>query len=53
MLDAVLDLPPHRIAALGARARAAVQARYTVESMQQATLEVYRSVLAAAPARRR
>ncbi len=53
MLDAVLDLPPHRIAALGARARAAVQARYTVAAMQEATLEVYRSVLAAAPAGRR
>lgn len=47
VLDAVLDLPAARRAAVGARARAAVQARYTVAAMQQATLEVYRDLLAA------
>ena len=49
VLDAVLDLPAARRAAVGARARAAVQARYTVAAMQQATLEVYRDVLATDP----
>jgi glycosyltransferase involved in cell wall biosynthesis len=53
MLDAVLDLPAARLAALGARARAAVQARYTVAAMQQATLEVYRDLLAVGPQWRR
>ncbi len=52
-LDAVLDLPESRLAALGARGRAAVQARYTVAAMQRATLAVYHDVLATAPARRR
>jgi glycosyltransferase involved in cell wall biosynthesis len=52
-LDAVLDLPPEARASVGARARAAVQARYTVTAMQQATLEVYRQLLAAGPAGRR
>ena len=49
-LDAVLDLPAAARDAVGTRARAAVQARYTVAAMQQATLEVYRDVLAAGPA---
>lgn len=52
-LDAVLDLPAARRAEVGAHARAAVQASYTVAAMQQAKLEVYRAVLAAAPARQR
>ena len=43
-LDAVLDLPAAGRAAFGARARAAVQTRYTVAAMQQATLDVYRGV---------
>ena len=50
-LDAVLDLPAAARAAVGARARAAVLARYTVGAMQLATLGVYRSVLAASPGR--
>ncbi len=45
-LDAVLDLPTAQRAAVGERARAAVQARYTVAALQQATLQVYRDVLA-------
>jgi len=48
-LDAVLDLPPAARAAAGARARAAVEAQYTVDAMRRATLEVYCSVLAAGP----
>jgi glycosyltransferase involved in cell wall biosynthesis len=51
-LDGVLDLPAVRRAVLGARARAAVEAHYSVEAMQQATLLVYRDVLAADPAER-
>ena len=50
-LDAVLDLPAATRAAVGARARAAVQAGYTVAAMQRAKLEVYRALLAAGPAR--
>jgi glycosyltransferase involved in cell wall biosynthesis len=46
-LDQVLAMAPQMRAALGARARAAVLARYTVAAMQAATLEVYREVLAA------
>ena len=46
-LDAVLDLSPDSRAAAGARARAAVQASYTVAAMQAAKLDVYRSLLAA------
>jgi glycosyltransferase involved in cell wall biosynthesis len=45
-LDAVLDLPPEERAATAERARAAVQAHYTVAAMQRATLEVYRDLLA-------
>jgi len=45
-LDAVLDLPTEQRAAVGERARTAVQARYTVAALQQATLQVYRDVLA-------
>jgi glycosyltransferase involved in cell wall biosynthesis len=45
-LDGVLDLPAARRAALGARARAAVAAQFSVEALQQATLRVYRDVLA-------
>lgn len=44
-LDHVLALPPERLAALGARARASVRANYTVDAMQDATLAVYREVL--------
>jgi glycosyltransferase involved in cell wall biosynthesis len=46
-LDAVLDLPQARRVAMGARARAAVAAQFSAAAMQQATLEVYRDVLAA------
>ncbi len=52
-LDAVLDLPAARRAQVGAHARAAVQAHYTVAAMQQAKLAVYRALLATTPARRR
>ncbi|CAH2604790.1 Glycosyltransferase family 4 protein [Rhodovastum atsumiense] len=45
-LDTALDLSPEQRAQAGARARAAVQARYTVADMQRATLAVYREVLA-------
>ena len=45
-LDAVLGLDDARRRELGARARAAVMARYTVAAMQAATIEVYREVLA-------
>ncbi len=45
-IDHVLAMAPDRAAALGARARAAVSANYTVAAMQAATLEVYREVLA-------
>jgi glycosyltransferase involved in cell wall biosynthesis len=41
-LDRVLTMPPEQRRALGARARAAVQANCTVAAMQQATLDVYR-----------
>ena len=47
-LDRVLAMPAEARAALGARARAAVQAGYTVAAMQAATLDVYREVLAQA-----
>jgi glycosyltransferase involved in cell wall biosynthesis len=47
-LDAALDMPAEARTALGARARAAVQAQYTVAAMQRATLEVYRALLAKA-----
>lgn len=45
-LDHVLAMAPERLAALGERARASVLANYTVEKMQDATLSVYRDVLA-------
>jgi glycosyltransferase involved in cell wall biosynthesis len=44
-LDAVLGMPEVERTALGARARASVQAHYTVRAMQEATIEVYREVL--------
>jgi glycosyltransferase involved in cell wall biosynthesis len=44
-LDHVLASTPERLAALGARARASVQASYTVATMQAETLDVYREVL--------
>jgi glycosyltransferase involved in cell wall biosynthesis len=47
-LDAALDMPAEARTALGARARAAVQAQYTVAAMQRATFEVYRALLAKA-----
>ena len=46
-LDAVLDLPPEARAGIGEAARASVMAHYTVAAMQQATLAVYRDLLAA------
>lgn len=45
VLDRVLAMPAAERAAMGARARAAVRARYTVAAMQAATLEVYREVV--------
>ncbi|MDE2199455.1 MAG: glycosyltransferase family 4 protein [Rhodospirillales bacterium] len=45
-LDQALSLSDAERVALGARARAAVQARFTVQAMQAATIEVYREVLA-------
>ena len=45
-LDHVLAMPPERLAGFGARARAAVLARFTVGAMQAATLAVYDEVLA-------
>ena len=47
----VLDMPDEERAALGARARAAVVEGYTTASMQAATLDVYREVLAGGAAR--
>ncbi len=47
-LDRVLAMPSESRAALGARARAAVRARYTVAAMQAATLGVYCEVLGTA-----
>ena len=44
-LDAILALSAEARMAFGARARAAVEARYTVRAMQDATLDVYREVL--------
>jgi glycosyltransferase involved in cell wall biosynthesis len=44
-LDHALSLPVEQRGALGARARAAVVAHYTVEAMQAATIQVYRDVL--------
>ena len=46
-IDRVLALPPERRAAIGAAARAAVLARFTKRAMQDATLGVYRELLAA------
>ena len=45
-LDALLDLSAEERAAAGARARAAVERRYTVRAMQDATLAVYAELLA-------
>jgi glycosyltransferase involved in cell wall biosynthesis len=44
-LARVLALPEAERAAVGARARAAVLARYTTRAMQEATLAVYRELL--------
>ncbi len=44
-LDAALDMSEADRAAMGAAARAAVSARYTVAAMQAATIDVYREVL--------
>lgn len=48
-LDEILALPVEDRLALGARARAAVCAHYTVAAMQAATLDVYRELLSGAP----
>lgn len=45
-LDHALRLPHPEREALGAAARASVQAHYTVEAMQNATIAVYRELLA-------
>jgi glycosyltransferase involved in cell wall biosynthesis len=45
-LDTTLEMPAEARAAMGAAARAAVTARYTVAAMQAATIDVYRDVLA-------
>ena len=45
-IDEILRFTPAERAALGARARASVCAHYTTAAMQQATLEVYRELLA-------
>jgi glycosyltransferase involved in cell wall biosynthesis len=47
-IDAVLAIPAGQREEFGRRAREAVLQRYTVASMQQATLEVYRQVIALA-----
>lgn len=44
-LDHALSMAPEDVAALGARARASVLARYTTAAMQAATLDVYRELL--------
>ncbi len=44
-LDHALDMDAEARAALGARARAAVQAHYTVAAMQSKTLDVYEELL--------
>jgi glycosyltransferase involved in cell wall biosynthesis len=49
-LDHVLAMAPDRVAAMGARSRAAVLANYTTAAMQDATLNVYREVLGVAVA---
>ncbi|WP_315898694.1 glycosyltransferase family 4 protein [Siccirubricoccus deserti] len=46
-LATVLALPPEARATIGARARAAVLARYTTAAMQASTLAVYRELLPA------
>ena len=45
-IDTILRLSPTERAALGARARNSVCTHYTTAAMQQATLEVYRELLA-------
>ena len=45
-LDAALAMPDTQRAAMGAAARASVQARYTTAALQAATIAVYREVLA-------
>lgn len=49
-LDHVLAMAPDRLAAMGARSRAAVLANYTTAAMQDATLDVYREVMGLAVA---
>lgn len=44
-IDYVLALPADELEALGDRAREAVLRGYTVEAMQQATLDVYREII--------
>ena len=45
-LDVILRLHPADRTAFGTRARASVCTHYTTAAMQQATLEVYRELLA-------
>ena len=45
-LTEILRMSPGERAALGARARDSVCAHYTTDKMQQATLKVYRELLA-------
>ena len=45
-IDVILRMSPADRAAIGARARASVCTNYTTAAMQQATLEVYRELLA-------
>ena len=45
-IDVILRLEPAERAAFGARARSSVCTNYTTAAMQQATLEVYRELLA-------
>jgi glycosyltransferase involved in cell wall biosynthesis len=45
-LDHALSLTPEERASLGSQARQAVLARYTTRAMQDATLAVYRELLA-------
>jgi glycosyltransferase involved in cell wall biosynthesis len=53
VLDALLLLTPLERASFGARARAMVRARFTTRAMQDATMAVYREVLADAGRDRR
>jgi glycosyltransferase involved in cell wall biosynthesis len=44
-LDRALAMPADQRAAMGAAARASVQARYTTAALQEATINVYQEVL--------